>query len=660
MDFHQLLTLLTRESARAHGAPSGGILTHAPAIRDAAARACPRYRLLHDGAAALIFQHVGFSEALARGARPLVLSAEMGDTYDVDSCCVSHDASRHPNLELPCPPAGEAWRGTLVNLAPCAALLAAMSGDVLPPSGLVVFEEGCDDDDDDDDDGGLDARGVYEAMAILRHYERAWGPIDLALTLHATPFMGGAAHATLEGYARATHRDPGRLCFRSDRDLRDEALRALPCAPYRHPKHPLAQRSSSDGYARHDVHALSLGLPLLPSAPGVPLDDPEGALLLKETPAAYLEALRALTQHLAALPPGARPTAPSSAAPAPAAGQGAHRAPHASPGRGLLHMLARVAKLIPALPPELREGRAPDAFECVAQFLNAAHLNVTPRSDARERARAQSRVLRRQLGAIERGEVPFLDPVPTNGDDRPLCVMFLSAEDDTLAVLGDGNIYATFLLIKDLSAHFKCVARVVGGSLDLNRELRDIQGRYPGRPIQLLYICGHGGEGDLDVELRSIEALRLLAPRAAVVLDACELAICDDNIAAEVSDEHPSASVFACDALVLLTELTVHPALLPGGAPEVVGVRYGTWSDDELLSSARDVLLDLGHPGDPEEVGLNLNALRPRVQELLLGSEGDLDALSWGSLFGGRDMLRYSRGRRGATPANQTPVSEAR
>lgn len=269
---------------------------------------CPQYELLHDGMISLIFKHKELEPALAGGAPLLLISSHLDEVYPVPCFHVDHDAATHPKNRLGL---SEAWRGTFDNSSTNAAVLEAMRQGALPPSALVAFEGneegGMDSDDDDDDD--VSGRGVYEVMAVCKHYEPKWGPLALVVVLDVTPFKGGAAHYTLENYFAHSARQTApqapvapRLRFPSKRALLDEALRALPGTPNIDDDQPDAGPDSSWDYDEHQVNVLSLCMPVMFMGRSKAFDDRSGQIIFKDTPPAYIQALVTLTRHMSALP----------------------------------------------------------------------------------------------------------------------------------------------------------------------------------------------------------------------------------------------------------------------------------------------------------------------------------------------------------------------
>ena len=313
------------------------------------------------------------------------------------------------------------------------------------------------------------------------------------------------------------------------------------------------------------------------------------------------------------------------------------------------HNAARLNAFIATLPPALKAGREVDGFGCLMQYLKA-RLNITPNGEIQARVGQQARALNDLLRAIERGEVPLIDPTPLEGDTRPICVHLMSDQDPDFAILGDGNIYHVLMRLKELSQRFKCVGAVVG-SFDVRGTLEGVARRYPGRPIALLNLCGHGCGGEMCERVYNIEGVELIAPGGSVVFDSCSISSTPHNVAQRMSALNPHISVFAARELMIFSDILFDAeGDAQGEAPRIQSVIYGLMDYKDLYNPlvAASLITHFGGHIDIQSIFKgeipNLSKLREPLEELFAAPPETLDSIGWGALVMGAEMTRYVGG----------------
>ena len=312
----------------------------------------------------------------------------------------------------------------------------------------------------------------------------------------------------------------------------------------------------------------------------------------------------------------------------------------------LLHIAARLTRFIQTLPPALTAGRERDAAGCLIQYLRAALLGDMPPREVAALVRAQGARLNAELRALE-----LTPPSDLSAQDTcPLCVTLVSAHDNDLAILGDGNAYHILMRSQELSARFLCAGAVVE-RFDLRAQLEEVAARHPGRPIALLNLCGHGSDGRVHELTLTGDDLAPLAPGAAVVIDSCSVAGYARNQAEALSRQRPDVSVFAAEEVMSLSDLIFAPPE-EGRAPRLERVLYSAWDDDALLGALPALLRDFGDlvsiqgimRGQMPDLERELKPLGARLEALLAGPPEALNAVAWGGALGGAEMVRYVRG----------------
>ncbi len=236
----------------------------------------------------------------------------------------------------------------------------------------------------------------------------------------------------------------------------------------------------------------------------------------------------------------------------------------------LMNYLTRLSTFVYSLPPSFKKGRH-SLLGSLHQYIHVGLLGDYDEANiivTRQRDR-----LNQEFAEIEEGIHPMFDVVGDT-DTRPLAVLLLTDHDDSLAILGDGAAYVMLMKVRDLSQHFKVIAKVTS-MFYLQQTLETLQAEYPNREILHLELVSHGGCGELMTQLVGTD-LSLMSEGASVVFDACSISVIENNAAQRLSQINPHVRVFAANRDVIFGEAIVESSL---AGPTVTSVHHGKTVD---------------------------------------------------------------------------------
>jgi hypothetical protein len=141
------------------------------------------------------------------------------------------------------------------------------------------------------------------------------------------------------------------------------------------------------------------------------------------------------------------------------------------------------------------------------------------------------------------------------GNQKPLCVYFVSSQDHNGAILGDHLYYYHHYKIQGLQKHFAVAPMVVSSQEEMKNFMTSLRDNYPQREIKFVDVVTHGGKSSLEIhpprqgsitpDVLREDLFSDCASDATILLDACITGLGDRNIADEIARITPGRTVLA-------------------------------------------------------------------------------------------------------------------